>query len=155
MIATSQCNDNDTRLTCANGTFLAHGQHIYPSLGTVNEARLNTANSSQATKEKDSIQFQHNLSSLPHPKENVQESFFFVTGDKPSFTCVLSNPIHDLKINQEANSNKSDFEIKTVTESRLGEQNTSGYVPNCCKNANANIGKVQDSCKMYVLCSKV
>lgn len=126
MIATSQCNDNDTRLTCANGTFLAHGQHIYPSLGTVNEARLNTANSSQATKEKDSIQFQHNLSSLPHPKENVQESFFFVTGDKPSFTCVLSNPIHDLKINQEANSNKSDFEIKTVTESRLGEQNTSG-----------------------------
>ncbi|XP_078277522.1 M-phase phosphoprotein 9 isoform X2 [Rhinoraja longicauda] len=128
MLATSQCNDKDTKLTCANGTFLAHGQNIYPRLGAVTEARLNTANSTQATKEKDPIQFQHNLSSLPHLKENVQESFFFATGDKHSFTYnVLSKPIHDLKINQEANSNKSDFEIKTVTESRLGEQNnTSG-----------------------------
>ncbi|XP_069789618.1 M-phase phosphoprotein 9 isoform X2 [Narcine bancroftii] len=131
LIATSKYGDKErtfqdnVQLTCANGTFLPYEQNDFSCLVTVNEASSNTAVTTQAMNGKGSIHFQHNLlSSLPQLKENGHESFDFATGNKHSFRLkFLSKPIQDLKISQEANSNKSDLEIKTVTESHLAKQN--------------------------------
>ncbi|XP_067862320.1 M-phase phosphoprotein 9 isoform X2 [Heptranchias perlo] len=130
LIATSQCNheqkefQDNTQLTSGYGTFSVSAQSSFHSLDTVNKARLNAANSIQTMKEKDSIQFQHNLSSFPHLKENGQGSFTFAVEDEHAFTLKFpSKPIQDLRTNQEASNNKSTLESKAVTESLLGEQN--------------------------------
>ncbi|XP_067910637.1 M-phase phosphoprotein 9 isoform X2 [Heterodontus francisci] len=130
IMAASQCSherqelQDNTLLTSGYGTFSASVQSNFHSLDTVNKGRLNAANSIQSMKENDSIQHQHDLSHFPHLKENGKASFIFATGDERSFTLKFpSKPIQDVRTNQEASSNKSNLEIKAVTDSLLGDQN--------------------------------
>uniref|UniRef100_UPI00398E9C8B M-phase phosphoprotein 9 isoform X2 n=1 Tax=Pristiophorus japonicus TaxID=55135 RepID=UPI00398E9C8B len=129
VMAISQCNreqkefQDNTLLTSGYGTFSASPQSSFHSLGTVNKARLDAANSVQTMKKKDSVHFQHNLTSFPHLKENGQGSFIFATGDEHTFALKFPNKTSQDLSHQEASSNKSTLEIKAVTESLLGEQN--------------------------------
>ncbi|XP_072096290.1 M-phase phosphoprotein 9 isoform X2 [Mobula birostris] len=122
--ATSQCSDEERQLRDSIELNCASEQSNFPSFDAINEARLNTPDSTQTMKEKDSIQFQQNQLSLPHLKENGHQAFISAAGDKQSFTLkFLSKPFQDLKINQGANNSKSEMEIKMETESQLGKLN--------------------------------
>ncbi|XP_078083243.1 M-phase phosphoprotein 9 isoform X3 [Mustelus asterias] len=127
VMATSECNreqkelQDNTLLTSGYGTFLASAQS---SFVTANKARLNVANSTQNMKENYSIPLKHKLSSFPHLKENGQASFIFATGDEHSVALKFPNkPIQDMRTNQEASSNKSNLEIKALTDGLHGMQN--------------------------------
>ncbi|XP_072370684.1 M-phase phosphoprotein 9 [Scyliorhinus torazame] len=130
VMATSECNreqndlQDNTLLTSGYGTFLASVQSSFHGLVTANKTRLNVANNAQNMKENVSIPLKHNLSSFPHLKENGQASFIFTTGDEHSVALQFpSKPIQDMRTNQETSSNKSNLEIKALTDSLVGKQN--------------------------------